>query len=245
MDELEEYLRSLSDDIKNSIVWYTGGEYDEFNKSLRENRDLKNTTYKKHYENLLLAFQGVPPLSEPIVVYKGKKSDKVHKNEKAFVSTSLYITGTRDFHGNKCCILKITVPPRSKILPIYLLSDIQSEGEILLNRNGNYSITGTDIEPIRDNFNELFDMKFIYCVYTPEETINIGKDVDKVKDIGKKDINLIQERIIEYLNSQKEDEEFDPDFFDIDVEIDNILQKLKVEITDIVRNAIKMRVNST
>lgn len=233
------FVNSLPDQVKKSITWYTGGEYSEFNDSLRAG---KIPAEKRHFENISLAFQGVPPLTTPITVYKGKRSDNVYRVDKAFASTSSTIRGTQDFRGGKCCILQITVPPGSKVLPLNLLSDIKSEDEILLDRNGEYTVTGSDIKIVTDDFNRQSDMKFIFVTYNPPGYISVKK-LEEVKDPGQSDSILVQERLIKYLSSILED--MDPEdrelLFDFETEIKHIVEKEKLKVTPQMVAAIKLR----
>ena len=229
----EEYILKLPENIKNTITWYTGGEYYEFNKMLRDDKQIGE--YSEHLKNLIIAFQGVPPLTEPMTVYKGKKSENIYKVDKAFSSTSLSIKGTIDFRGEKCCIMQITIPPGSKILPLSFLSDASYEDEILLDRNGTYIQTGTDIRIVDEK-----EIKFFYISYIPYFSQIIGKDLNKVKDPERQDLNLIRERIIEYLKNAKEQDE---DFFDLDHELEHISKKLKINISKEMREIILLRLN--
>jgi hypothetical protein len=233
------FVKSLPDQVIKSITWYTGGEYSDFNDSLRAG---KIPTEKRHFDNISLAFQGVPPLTNPITVYKGKRSDNIYQVDKAFASTSLTIRGTQDFRGGKCCILQITVPPGSKVLPLESISDNKSEDEILLDRNGEYTVTGSDIRAITDQYGRQNDMKFIYVTYNPPAYHRVKK-IDDVKDPGPSDVTLVQERMIKYLSSILED--MDPEdrelLFDFDTEIKYIAEKEKLNVSPQMSAAIKLR----
>jgi len=235
----QEYVLTLPENIKQSITWYTGGSYDEFNTALRSGNIPKD---KNHFENISLAFQGVPPLTESITVYKGKKSESIYKTDKAFASTSINIRGTRDFHGQKCCIMQILVSPGSKVLPLAPLSDHQREQEILLDRDANYALTGSDLKIIEDDFKVQFDIKFLFVTYLPKQSVMVGKELSKIPDPGKKDENALQERLVMYLEKLKKEED-DPDLFDADIELDSILKREKLEINSKVRKAILLRLS--
>jgi len=236
----QEYVRRLPGHIKQSITWYTGGSYDEFNAALRAGTVPKD---KRHFENISLAFQGVPPLSEAITVYKGKKSEGVYKLDKAFASTSVTVRGTRDFHGQKCCIMQITVPPGAKVLPLLALSDHQREQEILLDREATYVLTGSEIRIFQDDFKVQFEMKFLFVTYLPKQSIVVGKDIGKVPDPGKHDENALQERLVMYLGKLKKEED-DPDLFDADIELDAVLKREGLQINPASRRAVMLRLSS-
>ena len=232
-------VKTLPDQVIKSITWYTGGEYSDFNESLRAG---KIPSEKRHFENISLAFQGVPPLANALTVYKGKRSENVYGVDKAFASTSSTIRGTQDFRGGKCCILQITVPPGSKVLPLESISDNKSEDEILLDRNGEYTVTGSDIRTITDQYGRQSDMKFIFVTYNPPGYLRVKK-LEDVKDPGQSDTTLVQERLIKYLSSILED--MDPEdrelMFDFDTEIKHIAEKEKLSITPQMSAAIKLR----
>lgn len=239
LPQQEEYVRHLPERIKQSITWYTGGSYDEFNNALRAG---KIPSDRSHFENISLAFQGVPPLSEAITVYKGKRSESVYKVDKAFASTSVTIRGTRDFHGEKCCIMQITVPPGAKVPPLLSLSEHQREQEILLDRDATYALTGTELRLFQDDFKVEFDMKFLFVTYLPKQFVLVGKEISKIRDPGKQDENALQERLIMYLEKLKEEED-DPELFDAEIELDAILKKEQLRISSEIRDAIRLRLS--
>jgi hypothetical protein len=235
--EQRDYVLKLPQEIKNSLIWYTGGSYAEFSTSLREGKIPKE---EKHYKNMLLAFQGVPPLHHPLTVYKGiKHTQKVMDIDKAFSSTSLNFSGTEDFRGSSCCVLQITVPPGSKIIPLFDISHVQSEAEILLDKNGRYNVSGEDIRQHIDKYKLTLDMKIFYVSYIPEVSVS----VDKLSQVVKKaepvlDSNLIQERIIKYIKGKDISEE------DLSDEIILVGKRLGIELPDKVLQAILLRLKN-
>jgi hypothetical protein len=128
------------------------------------------------------------------------------------------------------------------VLPLNLLSDIKSEDEILLDRNGEYTVTGSDIKIVTDDFNRQSDMKFIFVTYNPPGYISVKK-LEEVKDPGQSDSILVQERLIKYLSSILED--MDPEdrelLFDFETEIKHIVEKEKLKVTPQMVAAIKLR----
>jgi len=226
-----DYVRNLPEHIKNSISWYTGGNFDLFNESLRND---KIPSDKHHFDNIVLAFKACPPLTENVVVYKGIDNDRVYEVDKAFSSSSYNISGVADFHGQTCCILEITISPGSKILPIFHISRIPSENEILLDRNGKFILTGTCFKFINDrewlkrrglksNDN---DMKFLQVTYIPQNSIVYESNTNNIKDPEEKDETGLLERIILYMTQCKEEEE---DLFDLDYHINRVLEKFNLD----------------
>lgn len=200
MYKIEKYVSSLSPVIQNSITWYTGSGYEDFNTKLRKGEKL-DYEQQKHFLNLVEAFKNVPLTTESITVYKGKKSENLYNIDSAFISTSINIKGTKDFRGNSCCLMVITVPPGSKILPIKKLSDAKYEDEILLDRNGKLVLTAQKPPTVYDGY----DLKTFYITYLPSTAkeivvnppenkrneelnsiVNLLKDMVKEKKEGKK-----------------------------------------------------------
>lgn len=214
VSEQRDYVLSLSPNIKQSLAWYTSEEYEEFNHNVRTGKSL-NEDQKTNIENIDLAFNSVPPLKHPIVVYKGTKTDTVY-SDKSFVSTTLVYHQTRQFRGIKCCVLQITISPGSKVIPVRDLSVNSAEEEVILNRGGIMMVTGSEIN--EDN------MKIIYATYSPgnSEIVHNEKQIDSAE--MKFDANLAVERIITFFQDEQ-GEDFDPDFID-DEEINRIYSNI-------------------
>lgn len=139
-------------DERKLIELYTG-ESNSMNCLLRTGRISKfyhePETVKTNCDLLFNLFERMPQVDTPITVYRGLDSEN-YKNQdyyadKGFISTSLDFTVSQRFYKDNGCIMKITINPGSKILPIYKLSAIQNEKEILLNPNGIFKITGSEI----------------------------------------------------------------------------------------------------
>lgn len=202
----ERYVQSLTDPLKLSLDWYTGGNFDEFNVYLRREQILPKK-YRQHFENITTAFYNSPPLNTPLIVYKGKNSPKVY-SDKAFVSTTLEYAKTKRFSGKDCCVVQITVSPGSHVLPLRSISREPDEEEVLLDRNGTLVITGSTVKN---------QMKVIFATYVPYG----AKAVTEQKDINadKFDSKLIVERMIEFFKDE------DPEFLD-DEELSIMYKKL-------------------
>lgn len=153
---LEKYVRNLSDDIRESLEWYTGGHFDTLNAVLRSEKSL-TSIQQKHLDNINIAFAGAPPITSIITVYKGKDNLKVY-SDKAFMSTTTSFDKSKDFADKHCCVLEITVSRGSKVLPLKSLSRYAEESEILLDRNGILFVTDQEVKSD--------GMRVLYCIYT-------------------------------------------------------------------------------
>lgn len=193
----EEYVSNLPDAEKKSLEWYTSGAYRDFNKALREGKILTQIQ-REHKDNIDSAFESVPPLEEPIIVYKGKGSDNVY-SDKSFVSTTLNYESSKRFSGSECCVLQITVSAGSRVLPLRTISEMPDEEEVLLNRGDIAIVTGN---AIKDR------MKIIFTTYCPKDS----KPVHTDEEIGKADRTFNSKLVVETLISTLSGE--DPEFLD-------------------------------
>lgn len=192
------YVETLPDSEKASINWYTGGNYDQFNDAIRKGK-LLSQLQRGHKDNIDSAFEAVPPLEGPIIVYKGKGSDKVY-SDKSFMSTTLLYERTKRFTNKDCCVLQITVSAGSKVLPIRALSKEPDEEEVLLDRDGTLIVTGNTIEKE--------GMKIIFITYCPQGSKPIHTD----EELKKADRTFDPRLIVEQLITSMQDE--DPEFLD-------------------------------
>lgn len=229
-DQLK-YVRDLKSDNRNliySLQNYTSGTtniYKVINTYL--SRRMKVPEELEDISNdLKLAFKGVPPLKEPIVVYRGKMYDIVDPIDYSYVSTSFFVRPTLDFIGGNCCILQITVSPGSKIIPLATISDYKHEYEILLDRGGQFITTGSRIDT---------DMKYIYVSYIPQN-LNETKMIDEIRDPKDLDEGQLIESVVAYFVQQKANcNRFD--------ELLKYLMKTEqFRLSDLAMEAIKMRV---
>lgn len=224
MEDQREYVRNLPDSIKESLNWYTDVNYITFNEIIRSGKVIPRNE-RVHYENITTAFDQSPPLKHSVIVYKGIVGEKVF-SDKAFVSTTTSYDVTKYFSLEECCVLEITVSAGSLILPISEISNAPDEHEVLLDRGGTMTVTGTDI---RDN------KKIIYVTYTPQfsAVITEEKNIDSI--VEDFDDNLIIERIIEFF---KDD---DKDFLDEETIISLYKRLTKRKIRDKDLEKIKNR----
>lgn len=208
---MKSFIKNLPESVKDSLSWYTGGNFDKLNFALRNNKPL-TSIQKMHKDNIDMAFDAAPRIKKSITVYKGKNSSNVY-SDKSYISTSKNIEAAYDFSGTKCCILVITVTPGSKVLDISYLSRYKDENEILLDRGGSLFVTNTYIEN---------DMKFINCVYTNGVKVKSNMSISKAEKIVKleNDDTDVINRLFKFFK-----DDYDPYFTDED-EIKSIYSKM-------------------
>jgi hypothetical protein len=151
--------------IKDSLVWYTGGEYEYLNDVLRSGKDL-DPNVAIHWHNIKEAFRTTLPSIEPITVYRGKKTDTIRPIVTP-LSTSKTIRGTEDFVGIKCCIMIITVSPGTRYIDLSTISDIPSESEILLPPDGSLILTAQGLMDLEYPRETKSNVKVLYLTYVP------------------------------------------------------------------------------
>lgn len=241
---IQKQLQFVNDLIENhkeiakSITKYTDGEkiYMILNTNLLRKKH-QPKEIQVHLDNIDEAFKAVPPLTEPLVVYRGKKQDEVREVDPSFVSTSLFSDVTLIFTGVGCCVLKITVSPGSKVLPIYDLSKVRHEFEILLDRGGQFIVTGSEINRYISGAVESKSIKTIFVTYTPkifEQTTLLSEIVDPEK----LDETQIQESVIAYFIGMKISYQSVERF---DFHLNKLMEEEKLTLSSETINAIKMR----
>lgn len=215
MDDIGNYMRMLSDDDKELLLYYTREEYIKINNALRKNTlndILRNgMSIKEYIGEIDRVFLNAPALRSPLTVYRGVRFDKPDfKKFKAdsYHSTSLDRKVAMDFVGN-CCLLEITVVPGTKILVLDEISDHPNEKEILLNRKTELIFNNTSIE----------DQIYTFYLTAMDHGIPVKDSDDLLRAEKKANIDLINDRVVEYVNSIVQDPDFDPEFDDPDVEI--------------------------
>jgi hypothetical protein len=224
-----QFVRSLSIFARETIEWYSGSDFEQFNQKLRKGEKL-SISEKIHLDQMDQIFYAIPPLDKPLTVYKGKHSQTVY-SDKAFISTTLDYNRTADFRGIKCCVLQIFVSPGSKVVPFLDVSSYPSEKEILLDRDGTMVVTGTEI-------NE-FDMKIIFATYIPKDGLIVESKNDIDRAVIAFDSNLIIERMVTFFKDEE-----DTDFIDdeiIALTYKQITKGEKISPQDLAK--IKLRLN--
>lgn len=228
LTEQEKYIKSLDPDIKASLRWYTGGDFDVFNESIRKDRAL---TERQSYNLNMLdkAFLYSPPIQSAITVYKGKSGSDLY-SDKSFVSTTVKYKASLSFADDDCCVVQITVSPGSKVLPLRSVSREPYEEEVLLDRGGELTITGTTIN---DD-----GMKIIFATYNPKNSIVVSDEKQIVKAEKVFDKDLIVERIVKFFEQDDEDLS---EFLDEDEVIDKYFEITGDKIPDDTLEKIKTR----
>jgi hypothetical protein len=173
-----EFIESLPKDIKTSIILYTENLFTVINTALRDTalREGLATKLSKEHENVLkdidYAFENVPVLKNSLTVYRKVSNkppvemktpfpnphskyykDKFDEKKMTSIISATYDKGvaSRFDIRTDCCILVITVPAGSSVLPIENIFSFKKEREVLLNRKGKYYITGETIEEYEDS----------------------------------------------------------------------------------------------
>jgi len=179
MEKQIEHIDNLNEEIKSSLISYTDGYGYDINKMLR--MGIINNIIK----NIDEAFIGVPITDNPILLYRtiDNNFNLTYRSE-GYISTSTTLT-TAGTDGN-CCILKITVPSGSRILPLKIISVNPNEDEVLLNRNSSLQFISEYQETIKGDIYNIINM-----VYLPsEQSVNI-KYISQRNEEGLKIINEI------------------------------------------------------
>jgi hypothetical protein len=177
-----DFVDNLPNNIKDSINNYTLNAYTAVNTKLRNNEKLLKIE-QDILDDIDYAFKNVPPTSSQITLYRAvNSSHPVYQHDKlegfnpkkmtSVISATYDIESTGEFYNDKtkCCILVITVPAGSRILPIENISEFKEEREILLNRNGAYYITGRG-ERIHEFHWEKDTVYTYYITYIPKDSV--------------------------------------------------------------------------
>lgn len=105
-----------------------------------------NKNIKDVQRRLDVAFANVPPLSHSLVVYRGVKYNRGERYShdpiynKQYISTSTEQSVADNFVGSSCCVLFITLPMGTRILPLERVTHYPGEHEVLLPRNGKIQV---------------------------------------------------------------------------------------------------------
>ena len=171
------YVKNLPQYLKDTITWYTmPHSYAQFNKYIREGKKLP-VDYEYHKNNFDQIFKYVPPLKKSLNVYRGVKDRGHILNNQTYLSTTLVKTQTKNFSKNNCCIVNITLPAGSKIIPIFILSDIPNEAEILLDKDSTIVTTGKYVQNEITNYSVTFIPKVV-VIDQNKEVVKLTKTLD-------------------------------------------------------------------
>lgn len=247
LKHLTNYVKALNDEIKKSLIWYTGVEFVNFNKKLRENTGL-NKIEKTHYNNIIKAFEGAPFLTEQITVYRGVNKD-MNLSSKSFISTSLHPRVAMKFIDKKkrCCIYDIIIlPGKISVLPLEGISINKGEHEILLPLDGSLKVLDIILAENDDQgikrYNAIYLPNNILTI-KPEEINNVSKKKE-IKVINNDDKlkrlldNINIETITEYMELEicdTKDECFEELFEQLDFK-NTISKELKNKFKRLILN---------
>lgn len=160
-----DYLKSISTNIKKSLIKYTTNISYNINRKLWENEPLTELE-EKIKNDLDEEFKKIPSISQSIMVYRGINTDIMNYiNNHGYISTSYDKQVSTWFKGTNCCILNIIVPTGSRILPLSLISKLLLESEILLPRESTFLLT---------NIRYSNSIKVYDLVYIPPNSQNMN-----------------------------------------------------------------------
>lgn len=101
--------------------------------------------YIKDLDNII---QNAPPLTKPLIVYRGVRNDYYLKGKEghvyttnSFVSTSVNLASAMKFADPTCCFKRITLLPGSRTLLLAGISKFINEVEFLLGTSAKFYIT--------------------------------------------------------------------------------------------------------
>lgn len=230
--QLDFLNKNLTENEKTSIRLYSSSEYYSLlNESLREGTALKKRSKEQEiYNNLMNIFSKVPPLENPIQVYRGVKNDNFNTKylKKQFVSTTLDREISKEFSSISCCTLFITIPSGTQCLPIYNFSENSFELEVVLPPGlkwvMNHNINGVyDLVVLRKDSIPMSEIKNLAEIKenTPPK-INEKKRVE----------NLFDDQVLEFMydNNIKDYSQFLIDEYKVQLPVKtiiDIIEKIK------------------
>lgn len=215
-----KYMEKIPIEYINVLKEYTKDKYTSVNKFLRD--DLQFFHYKpddkviNYVDAIDEVFRKIPPLKQDVFLWRGvTRNDGMPDNfvDKAYISTTLDKQLAQKFSGYKCCLYKIRVPKGTKVIPVSLTSHHSNNVEVLLPRDGQYTIVNKDSAPIVVNYKQpalsrgRFNMKqpaiekgwtfkdqaTLLDKYGDEWEISQGKNNDDVRriKIGGRTFNIV------------------------------------------------------
>lgn len=160
-----KYFDSLPEDIKQSILYYTGEGYKNINDYLR-GIPIINAEYSPesiissihhHIDNINKALSGAPALEYALEVYRGvslpsntvySKGDIINLFHNGFTSTSFDIDISSEYSGDECCMFILYLPIGTHGLYIGKQSKISDEYEYLVAPGYDFKITDLPMKNI-------------------------------------------------------------------------------------------------
>lgn len=141
------FVRFQGEGLHQAILDYVDSEvYGDLNAKMCSGESL-DVREERTRTALLEAFRRVPPLAEPLVVYRGLKGARlsVERLGCQFVSTTTdYDFARREFAGGSCCLLEITIQPGAQVLPL-AGHGTSYELEVLLPPGGMWTSVGEEV----------------------------------------------------------------------------------------------------
>ncbi len=165
------YVKNLPEPIKDAIVEYTADMFDNINECLR-GRIPCRPDIMSLVSKIDEAFANAPSLDRAITVYRGQREGIY--DTKAFTSASIKLKASLSFvkPAQECCLYKITVTPKSKILPLEGITVVGGEQEILLDRDGKFVINKEETKTyVVDD--QTYTLKTIYVTYEPSDVVRL------------------------------------------------------------------------
>ncbi len=177
LSEQIRYISSLEKSIIDNLKLYTSHASFNINQHLPSEKlklTVENITDIKTQINDI--FLRIPEISQDIVVYRGINTAEAFSQSfglyndsykaKGYISTSYNAREAIKFINSDCCLLSITIPTGSQIIPLMGISRFKHESEILLPRNSEFYLNNTyyyndssnDIDP--DKKIKVYDLMY-------------------------------------------------------------------------------------
>ena len=198
------YINALNDNLKNSLIYYTGEGYDDLNRAFRRNNMLSNKD-EKHFNNIMEIFEGGPRVRKSYTLYRGMnvKFQTTFEHKGLLSTTYKKKIAIHHFAEKDCCLYIITITPGEySILPLESISENPEECEVIL-PPGKLSIQSF-VSSIDEENEDNIDT--IYCTYIPDnaEIIEIKENINQ--NIKNASVNLNieswMERIIDLIQDE-------------------------------------------
>lgn len=145
------FLQELAPRYVVAVKNYTSSDYyEQLNRKMCAGIPLSGMD-KHIYEDLMHMFALCPRLTQPVVVWRGIRARELVVGRLAcqFVSTSLSLDSAmrEEFTGMTCCVLRITLPAGSYVLPVEFLAEQAGEWEVILPPEGSWNVLSVEEVP--------------------------------------------------------------------------------------------------
>lgn len=183
MNSQEQYITRLPSELRDVVNMYIDGE--ETNEYFRNPTQFISNNKKKYIRNLTSVFFNIPPIDNPLVVYRGVTSESYVNDSSSYLSTSLNRDCVTGFLSSvNRIIMKITITPGVRVLPLYILSSY-NEKEILIDRDQKWDISSVTMEDInwKDAYKE--KTKVYHITISPTTSISLKLNdipIDRIDD---------------------------------------------------------------